>query len=159
MNDKEYHIDFMQRLKKSNEGVQRVAHWMMGRGLQVDVPATKYADKLENYNQYKDNGDLILHHKGKSHIIEVKTVRYRFFDNTNGKIWICNKKSFDRYDVKPYAYCIIHIREPKLLMIKTSTKDTWRIEEGYDPHRGYSYQVYATDIKNHNLYTIIGGGV
>ena len=73
--------DYLKNLSKSSFAVWRVAMYLHSLKHKVTIPPLHIADSKNQYMDFVDEGDLILHRDGKEEIIEVKHLKLYLMKN------------------------------------------------------------------------------
>ena len=124
------HQKFLQHLDSSSESVFIVAKFLYLKGFDVKISGLSKAERHSDWKKHKDDGDLFLYHKGKEHRIEVKGLSCDFTgkgDWVFSDFIVCAKHSFDNAIKKPLAYFILNKDRTHAAIVKSITKNKWRV--------------------------------
>lgn len=146
--------DYMKNLGKSSNAVWRVAMYIHSLKHKVTIPPLHIADSKNQYMDFVDEGDLILHRNDTEEIIEVKHQSWDW--TTHDEIpWksliVCAKKSYDRHEVKPSAYFLVNNQLTHALVIPTSMYEHWWVEDVHDKKKDWVQTMYKTDPKKYKF--------
>lgn len=129
------HKKFLEHLESSTEAVFIVALYLHKKGLDVEIKAVKKAKSHKDWRQYKDDGDIFVHKKGKSYRIEVKGLSCDF---TSDKDWkfkdfiVCAKHSYDNAEPEPFSYIMLNKNKTHLAIVKTESQHLWEVVKRKD---------------------------
>ena len=146
--------DYMKNLGKSSNAVWRVAMYIHSLKHKVTIPPLHIADSKNQYMDFVDEGDLILHRDGKEEIIEVKHQSWDWATHDDipwKSLIVCAKKSYDRHEVKPSAYFLVNTQLTHALVIPTSMYEHWWTEDVHDKKKDWVQRMYKTDPKKYKF--------
>jgi hypothetical protein len=142
------HNKFITHLTHSAEAVWLAARYLHSMGLTVVVNRTDYADTASEWKDYADNGDLeIITKSGRRERIEVKMLSASFH---NQRTWpfpdfiVCEKDSFDRAEIKPYAYWIMSGDCVAVAIVRSSSASSWKVVRRKDSRYKDVWQEFYT---------------
>ena len=104
-----YHESFKKRWHKSHKAVEKVAAWLVYKGIETTILPQHLTPDAASRMDYVDNGDIEIVLEGRKKIVEVKgrDLKYKNgifpFEIVN----ICNAPSFDRANPKPSYYFML----------------------------------------------------
>ena len=101
-----YHESFRQRWLVSHTAVEKVADWLIYKGIEtVILPQTLTPDAASRMD-HVDSGDIEITILGEKKIVEVKGRNLNFLNGIFPfeDAFICNAPSFDRANPKPSYY-------------------------------------------------------
>jgi hypothetical protein len=128
----ERHDKFVKRLFGSRAAVFRVAEWLNTAGYAVMIPPIVARESHENPADFYDEGDLFRKKKGGEwERVEVKGSGYDFTDNNSwpySTMIVSNKAAVDRGSGKVVAYVILSVNWEWVAIIKSDTREHWRVE-------------------------------
>jgi hypothetical protein len=139
--------DYTNKLRRSNEAVWAVAQYLHSFQYTITVPALHIAGSPEEYANYIDEGDIIVHREDQSFndIIEVKHQSWEWTSHQDipwQQIIVCAKKSFDRHLQKPSAYFLVNKQISHALVIPTNTCGEWTVKDIHDKQKDWIQTMY-----------------
>ena len=146
--------DYMKNLGKSSNAVWRVAMYLHSLKHKVTIPPLHIADSKNQYMDFVDEGDLILHRDGKEEIIEVKHQSWDWTTHDDipwNSLIVCAKKSYDRHKVKPSAYFLVNTQLTHAIVIPTSMFEHWWVADVHDKKKDWVQTMYKTDPKKYKF--------
>lgn len=147
--DYEQYLKFAKRLKESEPAVKLVGAYLEFMGWDVRIPELVILGPNDNWEDFVDDGDLYASYQGSEwHRMEVKhnSKNFTCYEDIPFKHFlICNKKSYDRADPKPYAYFFLNKEMTYIATLYADTLNFWEVKEIIDPIYGYSYKAYQID--------------
>jgi hypothetical protein len=134
------HERFLSHLDESNRDAWLVAMWLQSKGKTVSVSAVHKAPSADQYEDFVDGGDLVLHRRA-----EVKGLSANFTGSHDwpfgNKFIVCSKDSFDRAKQKPELFFYLNNEKTHLAILDVrETKHSWFTEERHDARYGDNYK-------------------
>ena len=151
-----YHESFKKRWHESHKAVEKVAAWLVYKGIETKILPQHLTPDASSRMDYVDNGDIEIVLGGQRKIIEVKGrgLKYKNGIFPFEMVFICNAPSFDRADPKPSYYfmldssleiaAILDVDKYRQYMFTTEISDNKRKEKfkGYQiDRRHFSYRL------------------
>ncbi len=143
------HEEFKKALKASEGPRWAVARWIGEKhGFEVVMPAMRVAPTHKEWNQYADDGDIIVKRGGAPDCrVEVKRLRIPF---TGAADWpygdtmiVCAKHSYDRAEPKPDVYVICNKTMTRAALIfPRHTFHLWTADIRQDRRPGRTPQTF-----------------
>lgn len=146
--------NYTQKLKASSKAVWKVAEYLHSFQYTVTVPAVHIAGSPEEYADYIDQGDIILHRDSQEDIIEVKHQSWDWTQHSDipwQQIIVCAKKSFDRHLQKPSAYFLVNQPLTHAIVIPTNTCDQWTVKDIHDKKKDWIQTMYMINPNNYQF--------
>lgn len=119
---------FVDDLKRSNDSVWLVAHWLQRHGYHVVVRGLRIRPDAtpDAIAEYSDLGDVEIIQR-----IEVKQRSDVFTgaaDFPYPRVLVCSVHTWDRAHPKPYAVVILNAARTVAAIVKADTADQWAID-------------------------------
>ena len=146
--------NYTTKLKESSKAVWKVAQYLHSFKYTVTVPAVHIAGSPEEYADYIDEGDIILHRKNINDIIEVKHQSWDWTSHSDipwAEIIVCAKKSFDRHTQKPSAYFLVNKQLSHALVIQTENCGEWTVKDIHDKKKDWIQTMYMITPSNYQF--------
>jgi hypothetical protein len=137
--------NYTKMLKQSSEAVWAVARYIHKNGVDVTVKATHIAPSMDQYKQYIDEGDIVIHRNNIQEIVEVKHQSWKWTQHSDipwDRIIVCARKSYDRHTTKPSAYFLVNQQLTHALVIPTTTQDQWETKVIRDKVKSWDQEMY-----------------
>jgi hypothetical protein len=145
LTEADYHVNFTQRLVKSQSGVDIVADFYRRNDRDVIVSPLRVAPFGANPLDFVDKCDLLLDGK---YAVEVKQLRPNFkcrrdwINQFGNKMLVCNVAAWKRADPKPVAFWFLSADGTHGACLLTVTHPAWKSTQVRDSNRGDLYKAY-----------------
>lgn len=146
--------DYTNKIRKSQDAVWAVARYLHSFTYTVTIPALHIAESPDQYNDYVDEGDIILHRDGNKDIVEVKHQSWEWTSHKDipwKEIIVCAKKAYDRHTNKPAVYFLVNKQLSHALTIPTETYNTWSVKDIHDKQKDWIQTMYMINPNNYKF--------
>lgn len=126
------HQDILENVRKSKNGVSRVAEWFNTKGYAVTLPPAPVTDSpYKDRMKFVDSGDLFIHQRIEVKVRDLEFTSPQDYPFKDG-VYVCAQHSFDNAVPKPYAYILLNKSMTHAAIVMASSRSTWDIREVRD---------------------------